>query len=106
MSPNELERLFGAFSVFSVLAFCIPLLISIGLIIAIFQINSRLGRLLRLQEEANAQLRETAGVLRQEFIADLATNGPNHQAYLDYLVSENRLTADQAEFIAKQSGQI
>lgn len=104
MTPNELEALFSAFGIFSLLAACVPLLITIALIFAIFQINGRVGDLLRLQQRANMLLQETADLGRQAFIAQLATRGPNHRAYLDYLVAEGRLTPDQAEFILKQSG--
>jgi hypothetical protein len=106
MTPNDVEALFNAFGIVSLLAACIPLLIALGLIIAVFQINSRVGDLVRLQQRTNTHMRETAEMQRQAFIAHLATHGPNHQAYLDYLVSQNQLTQDQAEFIAKQSGTI
>jgi len=82
----------------------IPLLITIGLIIAIFQINGRIGEILRIQRIATTQTLEAADLQRQAFIAHLATYGPNHKEYLDFLVSLNYLTQDQADFIFKQSG--
>jgi hypothetical protein len=104
MNPNELNALFDAFGIIGLLMACIPLLITIGLIIAIFQINSRVQELVKLQKIASAQLLQTAELQRQALIADLAAHGPNHQAYLDFLVGQETLTRDQADFILKQSG--
>ena len=73
-----------------------------ALIIAIFQINGRLGALVHIQRVHAQQTIEAAGLQRQAFIAQLAANGPNHKAYLDYLVDLNYLTQDQANFILKQ----
>ena len=70
----------------------------------IFQINGRLGDLVHIQRIHAKQTIESAELERQAFIAQLAADGPNHKAYLDYLVDLNYLTQDQADFILKQSG--
>jgi hypothetical protein len=90
--------------VIALLIALIPLLIAIGLIIAIFQINGRIGEILRIQRIATTQTLQEADLQRQAFIAHLAAHGPNHKEYLDYLVSLNYLTQDQADFVYKQSG--
>ena len=107
MNPSELNALMETFGIIGLLMACIPLLITIGLIIAIFQINSRVAELVRLQKTTLAQLQnvgQTTDLQRQALIARLSTEGPNHQAYLDFLVEQETLTRDQADFILKQSG--
>ncbi len=88
----------------AVLIALIPLIITIALVVAIFQINGRIGQLLTLQQQTNAQLAETADLQRHAFIAKLSAEGPNHRAYLDYLVDTGQLTQDQANFVLRQSG--
>jgi hypothetical protein len=82
----------------------IPIIIGIALIIAIFQINGRVGELVRIQRIEAQQTIQTADLQRQSFIAQLVAHGPNHKAYLDYLVDLGYLTQDQADFVLKQSG--
>ena len=94
----------GVGFIIAILIALIPIIIGIALIIAIFQINGRLGDLVHIQRIHAKQTIETADLERQAFIAQLAANGPNHPAYLDYLVDLNYLTQDQADFILKQSG--
>ena len=94
----------GVGFIITILIAFIPIIIGIALIIAVFQINSRLGELVHIQRIHAQQTIESAGLQRQAFIAQLATDGPNHRAYLDYLVDLNYLTQDQADFILRQGG--
>lgn len=89
---------------FAILIALIPLIVTIALIVAIFQINGRLGEIMRLQRISTARTIETAELQRQTFIALLAEGGPNHKEYLDYLVDLEYITQYQAEFVLKQSG--
>ena len=98
-----LNELYGAGIVGLIFAL-ISLVITIALIVAIFQINGRVGDLVKLQQSANKHLEETAELQRQTFIALLAEGGPNHKEYLDYLVDLGYLTKYQGEFILRQSG--
>ncbi len=100
-----LNQLYGAGFLGLIIALA-SLVITIALIVAIFQINGRVGDLVKLQERANTHLAETAELQRQTFIALLAETGPNHEEYLDYLVDLGYLTDYQAEFILKQSGNV
>lgn len=106
MNPTEISALLDAFGILGLLMACVPLLVTIGLVVAIFQINSRIAELTRLQQQMNAQLQQSAELQRQAFIAQLASQGPNHQAYVEFLVDQNQLTEDQAAFILKQSGHL
>lgn len=83
----------------------IPIIIGIALIVAIFQINGRVGELVNIQRVEAQQTIEAANLQRQAFIAQLVADGPHHQAYLDYLVDLNYLTQDQADFVLLQSGE-
>ena len=93
----------GVGFIIAILIALIPLIIGIALIIAIFQINGRLGELVHIQRIHAKQTIESAELERQSFIAQLAADGPNHPAYLDYMVDLNYLTQDQADFILRQS---
>jgi uncharacterized membrane protein len=88
----------------TLLIILIPIIISIALIVAIFQINGRIGELIRIQRIEAQHAVESADLQRQSFIAQLVAEGPNHKAYLDYLVDLGYLTQDQADFVLKQSG--
>ena len=94
----------GAGIIITLLIALIPLIITIALIIAIFQINGRIGEILRIQRIATTRTVDAADLQRQSFIAQLTAGGPNHKEYLDYLVHINALTQDQADFVLKQSG--
>lgn len=98
------DLLLGGAGLIGLLIALIPLIITIALIVAIFQINGRIAELIKLQQQANAYQVQTAELQRQTFIALLAENGPNHKAYLDYLVDLDYLTQYQAEFVLRQSG--
>lgn len=94
----------GVGFIITILIALIPIIIGIALIVAVFQINSRLGELVHIQRIHAQQTVDSAELQRQSFIAQLAADGPNHKAYLDYLVDLNYLTQDQAEYILRQSG--
>jgi hypothetical protein len=82
----------------------IPIIIGIALIVAIFQINGRVGELVNIQRIEAQHAVQSADLQRQAFIAQLVADGPNHKAYLDYLVDLGYLTQDQADFVLKQGG--
>jgi uncharacterized membrane protein len=88
----------------TLLIMLIPIIIGIALIVAIFQINGRVGELVNIQRIHAQQAIQAVDLQRQAFIAQLVADGPNHKAYLGYLVDLSYLTQDQADFILKQSG--